>query len=45
MEVDELARLGVESVLFKPIVKTNEVVIGEAPEEVGDIVVRIVVTN
>jgi hypothetical protein len=45
VEVDELARLGVESVVFKPIVKMKDVVIGAAPDEVGDIVVRIVVTN
>lgn len=34
-----------ESVVFRAIVRTSEVVMGDAPDEVGDIVVKIVVTN
>lgn len=34
-----------ESVLFKAIVRTKDVVMGEAPEDVGEMVVRMVVTN
>lgn len=33
------------SVVFRAIVRTNDVVIGEAPEEVGDMVVKMVVTS
>jgi hypothetical protein len=42
---DELATPDGESVEFRAMVSTNEVVIREAPDEVGEIVVKIVVTS
>lgn len=45
VEVEEFEIADGDKVLFKAIIKTNDVVIGEAPEDVGDMVVRIVVTN
>jgi hypothetical protein len=45
VDVDEFVIADGDRVLFKAIVKTNDVVIGDAPDDVGEMVVRMVVTS
>jgi hypothetical protein len=45
VDVDEFEIAEGDRVLFRAMVKTNDVVIGDAPDDVGEMVVRMVVTS